>query len=211
MENNRTTGIRETIAKITSVIFHPLFMPLYGLLIIFTAPTFFLYIPFKVKKILFLVVATNNILLPVLLLPFFRYRNIISSWIIETRKERIVPLLSVSFFYSITSIILFRLHIPLFLKAYIFSTAIIAIVVTIINFWWKISLHSVGAGALTGIVVVLSLKMMVPLTWFLIPVILIAGLVLSSRLKLNSHNGSQVYLGFLTGFAGMNLIMSFFK
>ena len=198
------------MAKLISVIFHPLFIPLYGMLIIFTAPTLFWYIPFKVKKILFLVVTTNNILIPISLMPFFRYRNIISSWIIETRKERIIPLLSVSFFYAITSIIMFRLQIPVFLKAYIFSISFIALTTTLINFWWKISLHSVGVGVLAGIVIVLSLKMSVSLTWFLLPVLLIGGLVLSSRLKLNSHNGAQVYIGFLTGFAGMCLFMLFF-
>jgi len=210
MEDKITLGPQDIFAKIISIIFHPLFMPLYGMLIIFTAPTLFWYIPLKVKKILLLVITTNNILIPISLMPFFRYRNIISSWIIETRKERIIPLLTVSFFYSITSIIIYRLQVPVFLKAYILSTAILAIAVTIINFWWKISLHSVGAGALSGIVIVLSLNMMAPLTWFLIPVILITGLILSSRLKLNTHNPLEVYLGFLTGFAGMNLFMLLF-
>jgi hypothetical protein len=210
MDKKRTASFQETTAKLISVIFHPLFIPLYGMLIIFTAPTLFWYIPFKVKKILFLVVTTNNILIPISLMPFFRYRNIISSWIIETRKERIIPLLSVSFFYAITSVIMFRLQIPVFLKAYIFSISFVALATTLINFWWKISLHSVGVGVLAGIVIVLSLKMQVPLTWFLLPVLLIGGLVLSSRLKLNSHNGAQVYIGFLTGFAGMYLFMLFF-
>ena len=209
MENTENDFILNRFAKIISVIFHPLFIPLYGMLIIFTAPTFFWYLPFNIKRILFLVVATNNILIPVSLMPFFRYRNIISSWIIETRKERIIPLIAISFFYSITSVIMFRLQIPAFIKSYVFSTAIIAITVTIINFWWKISLHSVGLGTLTGIVLVLSLKMMVPLTWFLVPVILIAGLVMASRLKLNLHTNSEVYVGFLTGFAGTYLIMLF--
>jgi hypothetical protein len=171
------------------------------------APTLFWYIPFKVKKILFLVVLTNNIFIPVSLLPFFRYRNLISSWVIESRKERIVPLLSASFFYSITSVIMFRLQIPFFLKAFVLSTAFISIIVTIINFWWKISLHSVGAGAIAGIIIMLSVKMMEPLTWFLISAVLISGLVLSSRLKLNSHNPAQVYLGFLTGLSGMLIFM----
>jgi hypothetical protein len=210
MEDKINYNPQDTFAKIISIIFHPLFIPLYGMLIIFTAPTLFWYIPLKVKKILLLVITTNNILIPISLMPFFRYRNIISSWIIETRKERIIPLLTVSFFYSITSIIMFRLQIPGFLKAYIISTAILTIAVTIINFWWKISLHSVGAGALSGIVIVLSLNMMAPLTWFLIPAILITGLILSSRLKLNTHNPLEVYLGFLTGFAGMNLFMLLF-
>jgi hypothetical protein len=181
------------------------------MIIIFTAPTLFWYIPFKVKKILLFVVATNNVLIPVSLMPFFRYRNIISSWAIETRKERRIPLLAVSFFYSITSFILFRLQIPLFIKSFIFATAVLAITVSVVNFWWKISLHSVGAGALAGLVIVLSLNMMVPLTWFLIPVLLISGLILSSRLRLNTHNPPEVYLGFITGIIGMYLLMLLFQ
>lgn len=207
MENNDQVSIQNNIARIISVVFHPLFIPLYGLLIIFLAPTLFWYIPFKVKKILFLIVATNNIFIPVSMLPFFRYRNIISSWIIETRKDRIVSMLAVSFFYLITSYIMFRLQIPSFLKAYIYSITFIALIIAIFNFWWKISLYSSGAGILAGLVIVLSLKMMVPLTWFLIPVFLTGGLILASRLILNKHNSSETYLGFLTGFAGIILLM----
>jgi hypothetical protein len=211
MEGERSNTPLDILAKAISMIFHPIFMPLYGMIIIFTAPTLFWYIPFTVKKILLFVIATNNILIPLSLMPFFRYRKIISSWFIEDRKERIIPLLSVSFFYSVTSVIIFRLQIPLFIKSFIFSAALIAIISTIINFWWKISLHSIGAGSITGLVIVLSMNMMVTLTWFLIPIILVSGLIISSRLRLNKHNSREVYLGFITGFAGMNLLMLFFQ
>jgi hypothetical protein len=210
METKKTTDIQVTAAKIISLVFHPLFIPLYGLIIIFTAPTLFWYLPLKVKKILLLILLTNNILIPVSLMPFFRYRNIISSWVVEKRSERVIPLLSVAILYSVTSFIMFRLQIPIFVKTYIFSTSFLALTVLVINLWWKISLHSAGAGALIGIVIALSLKMSVPLTWFLIPAVLIAGLVLSSRLKLNSHDSAQVYIGFLTGLTGMSLFMLFF-
>jgi hypothetical protein len=210
MENTGRDKLQINIAKFVSVVFNPLFLPLYGLLIVFTAPTIFWYIPLKVKKILFLVVATNNILVPVTLMPFFRYRNIISSWIIETRKDRRIPLIFLSLFYFLTSFIFIRLQIPLFIKGYMFSITLITIVLTVINFWWKISLYSAGAGTLIGIVLVLSLKTLVPLTWFLIPAILVSGLILTSRLLLNVHNNSEVYLGFFTGFAGMFLFMQLF-
>jgi membrane-associated phospholipid phosphatase len=82
--------------------------------------------------------------------------------------------------------------------------------ITIINFWWKISIHSVGAGALTALVLILSLKMYSPLVWYLIPVIIAGGLVLSSRLKLNYHTPQQVWVGLLTGFLGLGLFMWFF-
>jgi hypothetical protein len=210
MENSEGNKIQVRIAKFVSVVFNPLFLPLYGLLIIFTAPTIFWYIPLKVKKILFLVVATNNILVPVTLMPFFRYRNIISSWIIENRKDRRIPLIFLSLFYFLTSFIFFRLQIPLFIKGFMISITVITIVLTVINFWWKISLYSAGAGTLIAIVLVLSLKTLVPLTWFLIPAILVNGLILTSRLLLNVHNNSEVFLGFLVGFAGMFLFMQLF-
>lgn len=207
MERKEGAGIQIKAAKIISVVFHPLFVPLYGLLVIFTAPTLFWYLPFDVKKILFLIVVANNVIIPVSLMPFLRYRNIINSWVLETRNERIVPLLSVSLLYFVTSFIMFRLQIPLFLKAYIYSVSFLSLIVMVINLWWKISLHSVGAGLLTGTVIFLALKMSAPLTWFLIPSILISGFVLSSRLKVEAHNPAQVYLGFLTGSGGISLFM----
>jgi hypothetical protein len=210
MEKEKTTDIQITIAKIISLVFHPLFMPLYGLVIIFSAPTLFWYLPFKVKKILFLVMMTNNVMIPVSLMPFFRYRNIISSWVIEKRNERVIPLFSVALLYSVTSIIMYRFQIPLFVKAYFFSTFFLVLAVLLINMWWKISIHSVGAGALTGIVFTLSVKMSTLLTWYLIPSVIVAGLVLSSRLKLSSHDSAQVYIGFITGLSGMTLFMLFF-
>ncbi len=210
MVTERASYIQVKIAKIISFIFNPLFIPLYSLIFIFTAPTLFLYLPFKVKKILFLIVLANNVIIPVSLMPFFKYKNIISSWNIESRDERAIPLLSVTFLYSVTSFIMFRLPIPVFVQTFFLSTSILSLVVLVINQWWKISIHSVGAGALTAIIFTLSVKMSVLLIWFLIPAILISGLILSSRLKLNSQDPSRVYLGFLTGFAEMSFFMLFF-
>lgn len=185
-------------------------MPIYGMIIIFSAPTLFGYLPFAVKKLLFLIVLINNVLLPLSLLPFFRYRNIISSWTVESRKERILPLLITTLLYSSTSFIIMKFPIPIFLKSFIFAVFFISLTVTIINFWWKISIHSAGAGALAALVLILSLKMYSPLMWYMIAAVIAAGLVLSSRIKLDSHNPQQVWAGFLTGSLGLGLFMWFF-
>jgi hypothetical protein len=200
----------DTFAKIISVVFHPLFMPAYGMAIIFSAPTLFGYLPFAVKKLLFLIVLINNVLLPFSLLPFFRYKNIISSWSVESRGERNVPLIITTLLYAATSFIVFRFPIPVFLKSFILAVFFLSLIVTLINFWWKISIHSVGAGALTALVLILSFKMYSSLEWYLIPAILSAGLVLSSRLKLNSHTPQQVWAGLFTGIFGLILFMMFF-
>jgi hypothetical protein len=209
MNNFSNTNITDKLAKVVSSIFHPLFMPLYGLLILFYAPTFLKFLPPEAKKILFSVVLINNTFVPMSILTFLRYRNVISSFHIDDIKERNIPLLTTSVLYCTTSFIVFRFQIPFFLKSFIFATTVVAIIVSMINFWWKISIHAAGAGALAATVFSLSMKMHTPLTWYLLSVILISGLILSSRLKLNSHDPLQVWTGFLTGFLGISLFILF--
>lgn len=199
-----------TVAKIISVVFHPLLMPLYGLLIIFSSQTIFGYLPFAQKKLVILIVATNNILLPLSLLPYLKWRKIISTWTIDERRERIIPMALTSVFYFLTFYIVLRYSIPLFIKAVILSTALISFAVTLISFWWKVSVHSVGAGALTSLIFFLAFKMHSSLTAWIILVILASGLILSSRLWLNSHNPKEVWFGYLMGIAGMALLLLVF-
>lgn len=210
MTSSNSIDMSERLAKITSIIFHPLLMPLYGMAIIFSAPTLLGYLPFNIKKLLLLILLVNNVLLPVSLLPFFIQRKIISSWTISERKERNIPLVISTILYGTTSFIIFRFPVPVFLKSFIFTLTFLSVIVTLINFWWKISLHSVGAGALIGLVLILSLKMLTPLEWYLISVIIFSGLILSSRLKLNNHNPSQVWAGLFTGFFGCVFFMMLF-
>jgi len=184
-------------------------MPLYGMAIIFSAPTLFGYLSFNIKKLLLLILLVNNVLLPLSLLPFFVHRQIISSWNLSERKDRYIPLMLTTLLYGTTSYIIYKFPIPGFLKSFIFATAILSLAVTLINLRWKISLHSVGAGALIAIVLILSLKMLAPMEGYIISAILAAGLTLSSRLMLNQHNPQQVWVGLMTGFIGLIFSMMF--
>ncbi len=209
MESDESKDFTAKLAKIVTLVFHPLLMPLYGMAIIFSAPTLYGYLPFNAKKLLFLVMLVNNVLLPLSLIPFFIRRQIISSWTISERKERNIPLIITTVLYGSTSFIIFKFPIPLFFKSFIYATTLLALLVTLINFRWKISLHSVGSGALIALIMILSLKMMTPLQGYLIPAILAAGLTLSSRLKLDQHNPVQVWVGLFAGFAGLTVFMMF--
>jgi hypothetical protein len=211
MEHYNREVLKGKAAKIISISFHPLLMPVYGLLVIFFAPTLFWYLPLRVKEILFFIFLINNVLIPVSLMPFLRYRNLISSWMIEERSERVIPLLIVSLLYSVTSYIMFKLQIPVFVKAYTYSLALLAMVLFIINLKWKISLHSAGGGALTAVIFVLSVKMGVPLPVQTATALILSGIVMSARLKMNSHEPGQVYVGFITGFIIQGSLMVLFQ
>ena len=211
MNTDKPKDFPETLAKIVGIVFHPLLMPVYGMAIIFSAPTLYGYLPFNVKKLLLLIMLVNNVLLPVSLLPFFYQRKIITSWTLNERKERIIPMIITTILYVTTSYIVFKFRIPLFFKSFIFSTAFLSLLVTLINLRWKISLHSAGAGALVSLVLILSLKMLTSLDWYLVSTLITGGLVLSSRLKLNLHNPQQVWIGLLTGFVGFGFFMMLFQ
>ncbi len=210
MDTEKTEQITIILARILSFVFHPLFCPLYGLAIIFTAPTFLEYLPDTVKKMLFMTVLANNVMIPVVMLPLLRNRNIISSYYIDDRSERIIPLTMISMLYIITSFITFRFHVPMIIKSLIFAVTLLSIIVTFITFWWKISIHSMATGSIIALIIMLSIKMHVPLTWYLVTAVLIGGCILSARLLLGSHNPAQVWAGFATGFLGLTAVMLIF-
>jgi hypothetical protein len=211
METNEIKYFPNSLARSISAVFHPLLIPVYGLAIIFAAPTLMGYLPFEIKRILFLIVIVNNVMVPVLLMPFYRHSNIITSWTIDVRKERTIPFFVTTILYAMTWYIVSRFQVPFFMKSFFISTFFISLTVAIINIWWKISVHSVAAGALVALVITLSHRMYTPLLWYLIPAIIISGLILSSRLKLNSHTPGQVWVGLLTGFTGLMIFMQIFQ
>jgi hypothetical protein len=200
----------DILAKIISVVFHPLLIPLYGMLIIFSAPTLFGFLPPKVKTILTFIVLINNVLVPLSLMPYFRLRNIITSWTVVNRSERTIPLSATTFFYLITVYLVVRYHIPFFIKSFLIAASALSLIITLINFRMKISIHAAGIGALTALIVILSWKMHTPLTLILIGALLSSGLVLSSRLWLNSHTPREVWSGYFLGILVPAVILSIF-
>ena len=200
MNEVKPADLLDRTAKIISVIFHPIFIPLYGLTLIFSVPTIYSYLSLPVKNLLFIMVLINNIILPLILISFLKAKKIISSWEMEDRSERMLPLFFATVLYAVTSYIIIKYPTPIFIKTYFISIVFVASVVTVINNWWKISIHSTASGALTALALILSFRMYNVIIFPLIAVVIIAGLMLSSRLRLNSHTPAQVWLGFLVGF-----------
>lgn len=69
----------------------------------------------------------------------------------------------------------------------------------------KISMHSMGMGALVSTMLVLPKFSIHDLTTPFLSVLIIAGLIGSSRLYLQAHTLRQVYMGYVVGF----LVQSF--
>ncbi len=210
MQDEEKNGIADKLAKVVYVVFYPLLIPVYGMLLLFSAPTLLGYLPGSIKKIVLIILITNNLFVPLAFMPFLRLRGYISSFRMDDRQERIIPLLLSALLYSVTAYIFIRFQIPFFIKSYIFSVFFLVIAATVINFWYKISIHAIAAGGLTALVFILSLRMHVPLTEYIIMTVIFSGLVLSAGLQLRRHSPAEVWTGFLTGVAGMIFILLIF-
>ncbi len=119
----------------------------------------------------------------------------------ETRQERIWPMFITGMFF-ITGYYLLSLIpvIPGFILNFILATIITIFVALIITYFWKISVHMIGMGGLTGGLLAFSYIFGLDIHLLFSALIIIAGLLGVARLTLNAHTLTQVCYGFLLGF-----------
>ena len=187
-------------AKIVSYLFHPLLLPTIGVILIFNlSGTGLLPLPFETRIFIFTLTFIATLLLPLLNAVFLLKTRQISSLEMKTKEERKIPYLLSAIFYSAESYILMKLDIVALIKALMLGATFLIVLVLLINIFWKISAHMVGIGGLFGMMLAMSARLQLNINYSLIALILIAGLIGFSRLKLNSHSSAQVYCGFLLG------------
>lgn len=187
-------------AKIISSIFHPLLMPVIGILIIFNTESYINYsIPFELKKAVILLVTVSTFITPLLITLLLLQRKIIKSLEMETSKERIIPYAFTIIFYVFTLFMLKKAPLHPIIFYFIVAATLSVILAFIINIKWKISAHMIGIGGLFGALIAISISMEIYVTHFIVLALVVAGLVGTSRLILNAHTQAQIYSGFLLG------------
>jgi hypothetical protein len=192
-------------AEILSVLFHPLFIPLYGLLIIYSSPTLLSFIPLQLKRMILVLVMANNVLLPMALAIVLYARGSIASLRARGRNERVLLLTFALLMYCLTAFVLLRIQVPSLFKAYLVSIAVVTLVTLIITLRYQISMHSVGFGGLLVLVMFMTALYHISMVWQLFAVVLAGGAVMSSRIYLDDHSPAEVWSGFFTGAAVMGV------
>lgn len=195
----------KVLAKTFSFLLHPLFMPTYGILIMFQAGSVTELLPWEVKKFILLVVVANTLVLPMALLPLFVKRNLAQSYSFSERKERIFPLILTFIIYLVTFYYLGRMPIPSVIAHFLLGSALAILLTLVVNFFWKISIHMVGIGGLMGIIFFVMLKLLSSIVGFLLIGFLFSGVIGTSRLYLGEHNIKQIAGGYVLGVVTMIL------
>lgn len=189
-----------TLAKFFSIIFHPLLIPAWAYLaLIWQGNLLLLRIPFNLVWTLAALIFLTTFLLPTaIVLLMLRFR-MISSLSMPLRSERIGPLVVTAIFFYMTYYLLKQLQIAPVIYLYMLGATLLAVISAAVTLWWKISLHSMGVGALVGAFAALALFSPANYSFLLMLSLLMAGITASSRLILSAHKPAEIYAGIATG------------
>lgn len=191
------------LMKTVSAVLHPLLIATYLMTVLyFFAPELFGGLGVNRIPILIAATAITTFLIPGLSMGMMRLTSKITSLELSTREERIMPFLTITLFYGVTTymfITQFRVG-ALFAVMMILVTSLI-LVLSVITTKFKISIHAAANWGSTGIITYLLWEGSPALFYPLIASIICSGLVCTSRLYQGLHSPRETWIGSAFGFA----------
>jgi hypothetical protein len=199
-------------AHVISYLFHPLFIPIYGLLMMMYLPTeprgylihlsLYHYTP-TVKYVLLMLFGIFGVVAPGISLVLFKMNKSISSLHLEKQSERTMPIFMMAvYMFALFGFLAYQLPnsvIPRIVPAIALGAGLGIFLSGIINRYYKISLHLLGMGMWTG-AMASYFHMQERFPEWVIPVILFcAGITGSARLILGAHRPGELFSGYFFG------------
>jgi membrane-associated phospholipid phosphatase len=185
-------------ARVISMVFTPFYLPIVGLMSLFFL-SYLSLMPTAYKLQVLTLVYFFTILLPTVLIHLYRKYQ---GWnLIELghKERRMVPYVISILCYFFCVYIMDILHIPHFMGTIVSAALSIQIVCALINVWWKISTHTSAIGGVAGALFVFGEFFGFNPVWWLCLVLILAGVLGTSRMILRQHSLAQVLAGFFVG------------
>lgn len=187
-------------AKVLSVLFTPFYLPILGLLILFIF-SYLSLLPLTYKLFLLLMFYLFTVFLPTALIRFYRRYQGWTLIELGSRERRAIPYVISIFSYLLCYYIMAATHVPHFMGSILIAALVMQVACAIINLFIKISTHTAAIGGVTGALLAFSVIFSFNPVWWLCIVLLLAGMVGTSRMILRQHSLRQVVLGYLAGVA----------
>lgn len=194
--------------KIAAWLFHPLLMPLLGVVIYFRVTPRFIIPEMMYSKVL--VVFILSFLIPVLLFFLLKTLGVINSIHLKDVRERRLPLMLQCFLFVIVIKMIFEPY--YYPELYYFFVAILlsaicAFVLVLVKF--KVSLHMIGIAGVTMFLIALSIHFKINTLVLIGMLFLINGWVASSRLHTKAHTPVELVFGFLIGLVPQLILVNY--
>ena len=195
---NRMMRASVNASRVMSIIFTPFYLPLVGMIALFSF-SYLSLLPISYKLFVLLIVYLCTILIPTMLIHFYRKYQGWSMLKLITREGRMVPYVISIMCYFLCFYILNYFHCPHFMSSIVIAALIIQILCATINVWFKISTHTTAIGGFTGSLLAFAELFVFNPLWWLCVLLILAGLVGTGRMILRQHSLHEVVYGYLMG------------
>ncbi len=211
----------KSVAKFFSFVFHPIFLPSFATILLFILPTYLSNFQYVYKKGITQIVFLSTFITPLLIILILVNTRVISDFYLTEKKERFYPFSIVSFIYILTYFILKNLplgvlKVPTYINNFILLSALTIFVILIVNLKIKASAHMAGMGMFLsffliffnnegiGKIIFDFSSYSITTIYFFSVIILLSGIVASSRLILKAHTLKEILIGLFVGlFVGL--------
>ncbi|RKE99037.1 hypothetical protein [Ichthyenterobacterium magnum] len=196
------------ILKSISYIFHPLIMPLLGVIFYFSKTPRF--IPLPVIKAKLISVSILTIILPILLFYLLKTLHKVESIHLENAKERIIPLfLNSIIIVLVFSRVLTQNEIP---ELYFFFIGILISTLTCLALAYakfKASIHMIASAGFFMFAIAISIHFKININGTIALMCIILGAIASSRLHLKAHTVPELIIGFFIGLLPQLILLNY--
>jgi len=184
--------------KFISVLLHPIVIPTIGVFLFLTLT------PEVINKdrqyLLLSIVFFSTYILPILLLIILKALGVVKTFQVASIKERKVPLFIMLFVFYILGWVLIKIPVFKDLGVLFYGTNLALILCYVLFFFnIKTSLHVLSMGSAFGFFLIYGALHDIAILPIAIVIVVLTGLLASSRLYLKAHKPLEVYLGFFLG------------
>ncbi|OEK09244.1 hypothetical protein A8C32_10985 [Flavivirga aquatica] len=198
----------DKVLKSISYIFHPLIMPLLGVIFYFLKSP--IHIPFEIIQAKLVSLFILTVVLPILLYFLLKTLGQVKSIYLETTNERIYPLILNCI---VILIVIYRIITPSqIIELYYFFIGILissmsCLGLAILKF--KASIHMTAISGVFMFFVALSIHFSININSTLALVTIIIGAVATSRLHLKAHTSKELIMGLFIGVIPQLILVSY--
>ncbi len=199
----------ERVAQVISDLFSPIVLPAYMMAVaLWLTPLAVL--PESTRLISMAVVVGLTAIVPTAVIFTLIKLGKVKDVSLPSRPERLIPYGVSIVCYGLTVGFLFMVHAPHWLAAFFTGAALASLCAALVTLKWKISAHSTSVGGVAAAVTWMGATGLLihgPM-WWITGVILLCGMVGTSRLILSRHTPAQVFAGYALGVAAVMLMLA---
>jgi hypothetical protein len=188
------------IARVISIVFHPLFIPVYvSWFLIDTYQLFPAYTGWD-KNLLLIRFLIMYSLFPLATILLAKALGFVQTIFLRTQKDRIIPYIACGLYYFwMWYVLKNQPQIPDELVMFSLAIFLASSLGLILNIYMKISMHALSVGVASTFMLLLAYSTYLNLGPYISVAFLLGGLVCTSRLINSDHKPAEIYLGLAAG------------